>query len=85
MLGIDADFFIPHRIEHGYGFGPAGIERAKAAGASLIVTVDCGISAFDTVDAARSAGIDVIVTDHHEAVTDETGQDSRYRLPAALP
>jgi len=83
MLGIDADFFIPHRIEHGYGFGPAGIERAKAVGASLIVTVDCGISAFDTVDAARSAGIDVIVTDHHEAVTDDTGQDSRYRLPAA--
>lgn len=83
MLGIDADFFIPHRIEHGYGFGPAGIERAKAVGASLIVTVDCGISAFDTVDVARSAGIDVIVTDHHEAVTDDTEQDSHYRLPAA--
>jgi len=83
MLGIDADFFIPHRIEHGYGFGPAGIERAKAVGASLIITVDCGISAFDTVDAARSAGIDVVITDHHEAVPAATDHGSWYRLPAA--
>ncbi len=67
-LGMKADFFIPHRILHGYGFGPSGVERAKITGAGLIVTVDCGISAFDTVALANSFGIDVIVTDHHEPV-----------------
>jgi len=83
MLGIDADFFIPHRIEHGYGFGSAGIERAQAVGVSLIVTVDCGISAFDMVDAARSSGIDVIITDHHEATPHDGEEGTGYRLPAA--
>lgn len=57
--------FLPHRLRDGYDFGPAGLEAARAAGASLIVTCDCGITAFDTVAAARAAGIGVVVTDHH--------------------
>ncbi len=57
--------FVPHRLRDGYDFGPAGLEAARAAGASLIITCDCGITAVDTVAAANAAGIDVIVTDHH--------------------
>jgi single-stranded-DNA-specific exonuclease len=57
--------FVPHRLRDGYDFGPAGLEAAKVAGAGLIITCDCGITAFDTAEAARGAGIDVIITDHH--------------------
>ena len=57
--------FLPHRLRDGYDFGPAGLEAAKAAGAALIITCDCGITALDTVRAARAAGIGVVVTDHH--------------------
>lgn len=57
--------FLPHRLRDGYDFGPAGLQAALAAGASLIVTCDCGITAVETVRAARAAGIGVVITDHH--------------------
>jgi single-stranded-DNA-specific exonuclease len=63
--GADVLPFLPHRLRDGYDFGPAGLEVARAAGVSLIITCDCGITARETVAAARSAGIGVIVTDHH--------------------
>src|SRR5699024_10217209 len=54
------------RIHEGYGINVAGIDDAKEQGVSLIVTVDNGISAKTEIDYARSLGIDVVVTDHHE-------------------
>ena len=63
--GADVVGFVPHRLRDGYDFGPAGLAAAQAAGASLVVTCDCGITAVDTVRAARGAGIGVVVTDHH--------------------
>ncbi|MEZ4589045.1 MAG: single-stranded-DNA-specific exonuclease RecJ [Gemmatimonadales bacterium] len=57
--------FVPHRMRDGYDFGPAGLARAIEIGARLIVTCDCGITAVESVRAAREAGIDVVVTDHH--------------------
>lgn len=57
--------FVPHRLKDGYDFGPAGLAEAQRLGAGVIVTCDCGITAVDTVAAARAAGMDVIVTDHH--------------------
>jgi single-stranded-DNA-specific exonuclease len=65
-LDIETSYFIPHRIEHGYGLGPAGVRRAREVGAGLIVTVDCGITSFEAVETAKSLGIDVVITDHHE-------------------
>ena len=65
VAGADVVPFLPHRLRDGYDFGPAGLAAAKAAGASLIITCDCGITAMDTVRSAREAGIGVIVTDHH--------------------
>jgi single-stranded-DNA-specific exonuclease len=65
VAGADAFPFVPHRLRDGYDFGPAGLEAACAAGVSLVVTCDCGITAYDTVAAAREAGISVVITDHH--------------------
>ena len=63
--GADVVPFLPHRLRDGYDFGPAGLQAARDAGASLIVTCDCGITAIETVRAARAEGIGVVVTDHH--------------------
>lgn len=65
--------FLPHRLRDGYDFGPAGLNAAIDARASLIITVDCGITALETVQAARAAGIDVIITDHHLPGTELPG------------
>ena len=66
--GIDVHYFIPDRIAHGYGFNPVAVEEAKRLGATLIITVDCGITSFDAAACAKKEGIDVIITDHHEPV-----------------
>ncbi len=65
-MAADCLYFIPDRFSHGYGFHPHGVRKAKEAGASLIITVDCGITSFEAVAAANKEGIDVIITDHHE-------------------
>jgi len=57
--------FVPDRMRDGYDFGPAGVAAAAAAGAGLIVTCDCGITAIDAVAQAKAAGFNVVVTDHH--------------------
>ncbi|MBF0327987.1 MAG: single-stranded-DNA-specific exonuclease RecJ [Nitrospirae bacterium] len=74
LFGIDAHYFIPNRIAHGYGFGTAGIEKARSINAGIIVTVDCGITSLDAVAAASALGIDVIITDHHEAAKSDSGE-----------
>ena len=67
-LDADVDYYIPNRLTEGYGLRRDYIEKhAVPDGIDLIITVDCGISSFDAVGAARRAGIDVIITDHHEA------------------
>src|SRR2546430_503783 len=63
--GGSAPAFGPHGLRDGYDFGPAGLKEARRGGAGLIITCDCGITAVESVRAARAAGIDVVVTDHH--------------------
>lgn len=65
-LGAEPLAFIPHRLRHGYGLTRAGIEFARDRGAKLMITVDCGITAHEPLAEARAAGIDVIITDHHQ-------------------
>jgi len=64
--GLDVQYFIPHRMTHGYGFNVVGVEEAQKAGATLIITVDCGIGSFEAAAYAQILGIDLIITDHHE-------------------
>lgn len=59
--------YIPDRRREGYGPNAAALVKLKEEGASLVVTVDCGIAAFEPLDAAAAAGLDVVVVDHHEA------------------
>ena len=61
--------FIPHRFDDGYGFTPESLDKALEAfgNCGVLVTVDCGITSCDAVKVAVERGIDVIITDHHEA------------------
>ncbi|MBN1482672.1 single-stranded-DNA-specific exonuclease RecJ [candidate division KSB1 bacterium] len=86
-LGAHVSYYIPDRQEEGYGLSAQGIEEAKKRNINLIVTVDCGITGHAEIDLANSAGIDVIVTDHHEpgptfpnavAVVDPKRPDCQY-------
>jgi single-stranded-DNA-specific exonuclease len=64
-LGADPVWELPSRFDEGYGLSVGAVERLAARGVELLVTVDCGITAVEAVAAARSAGLDVVVTDHH--------------------
>jgi single-stranded-DNA-specific exonuclease len=65
-LGGECDWLIPDRIADGYGLNAANIEQLAARGTQLLITVDCGITAVEEVALARSLGIEVVVTDHHQ-------------------
>lgn len=64
--GADVGYYIPSRAQEGYGLSAAAIDRLAEAGVTCIITVDTGITANDEVDYARSMGIDMVITDHHE-------------------
>ncbi|MDX1671152.1 MAG: single-stranded-DNA-specific exonuclease RecJ [Balneolaceae bacterium] len=64
-FGVEVDFYIPDRFKEGYGINAEGVEYASQIDASLIVSVDCGITAVDETRLAGESGIDVIICDHH--------------------
>jgi single-stranded-DNA-specific exonuclease len=64
--GVDASYFIPNRFEHGYGLCEAGLDQAVASGASLVIALDCGITAVEEARYAKSIDVDLIIADHHE-------------------
>lgn len=65
-LGGKAGAVVPHRVNEGYGLSHPAIERVLAKRPDLVVTVDCGVSSKAEVEALKAAGVDVVVTDHHE-------------------
>ncbi len=73
-LGVEAMVYIPDRLMEGYGPSGTALVALKERGASLAITVDCGAQAFDALDEAAAAGLEVIVCDHHQCST---------RLPAS--
>jgi single-stranded-DNA-specific exonuclease len=64
--GASVNYYIPDRVDEGYGLSTDAIDRVRMMGAELIITVDCGITAFDEVKYCSQYGIDIIITDHHE-------------------
>ncbi|HET7577432.1 MAG TPA: single-stranded-DNA-specific exonuclease RecJ [Sphingomicrobium sp.] len=75
QLGAEPMVYIPDRLMEGYGPSGKALVELKTRGASVAVCVDCGAQAFEALDEARSAGLDVIVVDHHQCAT---------KLPAAF-
>ncbi|HKR00288.1 MAG TPA: single-stranded-DNA-specific exonuclease RecJ [Pyrinomonadaceae bacterium] len=65
LLGAQTGFHVPHRFTEGYGIQQAALEKAREEGFTLVISVDCGIRAFEPLEWARENGLDVIVTDHH--------------------
>jgi single-stranded-DNA-specific exonuclease len=64
-LGADAGWFLPSRLEDGYGISAATVAKLASRGARLMITVDCGITAVEQIAGAIAAGLDVVVSDHH--------------------
>jgi single-stranded-DNA-specific exonuclease len=65
-LGADVDFYVPNRLDEGYGLNLDALRQLAAAGTKLVVTVDCGICSCAEADEAKRLGLELIVTDHHE-------------------
>lgn len=63
--GANVRCMLPHRIDDGYGLTADSIAKISASGCDLLVTVDCGITSYDAVEAAHKIGLDLIITDHH--------------------
>ena len=85
--GVDCVPYIPGRLEEGYGLNPIAIHQLHREGVSLIITVDCGITAVEEARLCKSLGMDLVITDHHEckaelpeavAVVDPHRRDGGY-------
>ncbi len=85
--GVQIDYYIPNRLEEGYGLNKNALENIAKKQYQLMITVDCGISCKEEIDYANELGIETIVTDHHEvgdeipnaiAVVDAKRKDSEY-------
>ena len=74
-LGLDVMYYLPDRLQEGYGVNNEALDKIKKEGVSLVITVDCGITAIDEVEYAKSLGLDIAITDHHECTEN---------LPSAL-
>jgi len=86
-IGLEADTYIPDRLNEGYGLNKAAINSIAQKGCNLMITVDCGISGLEEIEYANTLGIETIITDHHEpgnelpnalAVIDNKRKDSKY-------
>ena len=66
LLGADAGYYVPHRLDEGYGLNHEALRTLAAQGAKLVITVDCGIASAAEAATARAIGLDLIITDHHE-------------------
>ena len=65
-LGADVIYYLPDRLIEGYGVNNGALDEIKSRGATLVITVDCGITAIDETAYAKKIGLDMCITDHHE-------------------
>ncbi|MEN6386339.1 MAG: single-stranded-DNA-specific exonuclease RecJ, partial [Phycisphaerales bacterium] len=70
LLEAEVDYYIPHRVDEGYGLNAEAISQVAQSGAKLIISVDCGITAFEVAPVCGKHGIDLIITDHHRPSPD---------------
>ena len=70
LAGVEVEYYVPHRIDEGYGLNEDAIRTLAEKGARLIVTVDCGVTAHAAAKLAGELGTDLIITDHHQIEND---------------
>ena len=90
-LGLNCSWYIPDRSDEGYGLNSDALQKIRNGGSTLVISVDCGITASEEADFARSIGLDLVITDHHEckngtipdacAVIDPKRPDDNYPNP----
>lgn len=78
--GCRVGTYVPHRLDEGYGLNSVAIRELAASGARVIVTVDCGVTAAEPARAAKAAGVDLIITDHHNPPTDPAQWPDAYAV-----
>ncbi|MEX2114906.1 MAG: single-stranded-DNA-specific exonuclease RecJ [Pirellulales bacterium] len=66
LLGGDVSYYVPNRMDEGYGLNRQALETLRQRGADMVVTVDCGAASVDEAQAARALGLELIITDHHQ-------------------
>lgn len=66
LIGADVGYYVPHRVDEGYGLNDEAIQTLARQGTKLLVTVDCGIASVSQAETARQVGLDLVITDHHE-------------------
>ena len=66
LLGADVDYYIPHRIDEGYGLNEEAVRVLAQAGTKLLITVDCGVTASKSAELAEQLALEMIITDHHQ-------------------
>ena len=87
LLGAKADYYIPNRIDEGYGLNHDALRTIAGQGGDVVVTVDCGITSVAEAETARELGLTLIITDHHQPHVDESPRLARQfgRLPTWRP
>ena len=65
-MGFEVDYYVPDRIQEGYGVNRDALDKIKESGTKVVITVDTGITAVEETEYAKSIGMDIIITDHHE-------------------
>ena len=83
LLGAEPDLYVPRRLDEGYGLNCEALREIAANGVSLVVTVDCGIASIKEAEEAKSLGLELIITDHHEYK--ETLPDAAVLVHPRLP
>ncbi len=81
LAGADPGFYIPDRIEEGYGINANALAKLADDGAQVVISVDCGITAIEPAALARQRGVELIITDHHHP---KIGADGQPELPDAM-
>lgn len=76
LIGGKTSFYVPHRIDEGYGLNSDAVTALADDGAELIITVDCGINSVEAATLARQRGVQLIITDHHQFSTTPADADA---------
>ncbi len=86
LLGADVGYYVPNRLDEGYGLNDEALRQLADRGTSMVISVDCGIASVRQAVTAREVGLELIITDHHELADDipDAAAVVHPRLPGSL-